>query len=569
MPGRDQCPGNHEAVTNTMTHPSRKDAQVFARRHLGIGRLRPGQEAAILAVLEGRNTLAIMPTGSGKSAIYQVAGGLMERLVLVISPLIALQQDQVERLRPIDPEWAAMLNSSLTDAERGDVLERVRSGDLTFLFLAPEQLDNDETFQILARGKPALVVVDEAHCVSDWGHDFRPDYLHLGDRISALGGPTILALTATATPNVQREIIERLAMRDPEVLVHDFDRPNIHLSVQRFTGDDEKLVAVLDEITGSDLPGIVYAATRNATEEIADALAERGIEARAYHAGLKGSDREAIQNAFMNDDIHVIVATIAFGMGIDKRNVRFVYHYDVSSSLDSYYQEIGRAGRDACPARATLFYAPEDIEQRRFQSGAGQLVPDEVEPVVRELRRKRKPTDPTELKAAHELTDTKLNRVIDRLDDIEAISLHTDGQVELTARTEDPEELAQRAADAQGTLRQYEHSRLEMMRQYTDLETCRRAFLLRYFNQDAPARCEACDNCRSGRTAQAQVRSQVFPDNADVTHAEWGDGKVLHNDDDTVTVRFDSVGYKTLAVDIVQRDNLLTLRETAPASQGG
>ncbi len=438
-----------------------------------------------------------------------------------------------------------------------------------FSFSRPNSWTTTRPLSYLTRGKPALVVVDEAHCVSDWGHDFRPDYLHLGDRIRALGQPTTLALTATATPNVKREIIERLAMRDPEVLVRDFDRPNIHLSVQRFKNHAEKLAALLNELTDSDLPGIVYAATRSATEEIAAALAERGIEARAYHSGLKGSEREAIQDAFMNDGIHVIVATIAFGMGIDKPNVRFVYHYDASSSLDAYYQEIGRAGRDGRPARAILFSAPEDIELRRFQSGAGQLVPDEVEPVVRELRRKRKPADPTALRAANELTDTKLNRVIDRLDDIEAVSLDTDGRVELTARNESPEELAQRAAEAQGSLRRYEHSRLEMMRQYTGLETCRRAFVLRYFNQDAPARCEACDNCGSGRTEQAQIGIQAFPDNADVTHAEWGDGKVMHNNLDTITVRFDSVGYKTLAVDLVQRHNLLRLKETTPASQGG
>ena len=550
-----------------MTKLTKRSVRDFAKTHLGLEELRPGQEEAILATLRHRDTLAIMPTGSGKSAIYLIAGGLLDGLTLVISPLIALQRDQVETLREIDPGWAVELNSALSGSERDDVLKRIRKGDITFLFLAPEQLESDETFAAVRAAEPSLIVIDEAHCVSDWGHDFRPDYLHLGPKIAELGQPTILALTATAAPRVQVEITERLGMRDANIIVHDFDRPNIHLAVQRFHDDDGKLEMLLDAVAGHEKPGIVYAARRKDTEAIASALEKRGVRARAYHAGLKSSERDAIQDAFMADQVEVIVATIAFGMGIDKANVRFVHHYDISESIDSYYQEIGRAGRDGEPADAMLFYVPEDLRLRRFQSGAGQIVEDEVEQVIREIERAGEPVDPSTLKTRErgDLSDTSLTRILDRLEEVGAIAMNADGMVEATDAKAEPEAVAREAVEAHSSLRQYEHSRVEMMRQYADLETCRRAFVLRYFDQDAPERCDNCDNCESGRTEEAQVEHQHFPDNATVTHSEWGDGKVMQNEEDTITVRFDSVGYKTLAVDLVEREGLLTLKEKAGA----
>ena len=550
-----------------MAKPTKKDAREFAKTHLGLDELRPGQEEAIMAVLRGRDTLAIMPTGSGKSAIYQVAGGLLGGLALVISPLIALQHDQVESLDAMETGLAVELNSALSDSQREQVLDEVRNGEVRFLFLAPEQLQNDDTLAALRAARPKLVVIDEAHCISEWGHDFRPDYLHLGAKVADLGCPTLLALTATAAPRVQAEIVERLGMEQPKLVVQDFDRPNIHLAVRHFRDDAEKLAALLEDVGESERPGIVYAARRRDTEEIAEALRERGIAASAYHAGLKASERDAIQDAFMADELEVIVATIAFGMGIDKPNVRFVWHYDISDSLDSYYQEIGRAGRDGDPADALLFYVPEDLDLRRFQSGAGQVVPDEVEQVIRELGQAAGPVDPSTLGARESLSDTALTRILERLADVDAIEMDADGIVEASSPDGDPAEIAERAVEAQGELRQYEASRLEMMRQYADLETCRRAFLLRYFDQDAPERCGRCDNCETGRTDATTVENQHFPDNAEVTHAEWGNGKVIKNEAETITVRFDTVGYKTLAVDLVEKRDLLTLNGEADESQ--
>jgi ATP-dependent DNA helicase RecQ len=233
---------------------------------------------------------------------------------------------------------AVELNSALSDSRRQQVLDEVRDGEIRFLFLAPEQLQNDDTLSALADAPPKLVVIDEAHCISEWGHDFRPDYLHLGPKIAELGHPTILGLTATAAPRVQGEIVERLGMEKPKLVVQDFDRPNIHLAVRHFRDDDEKLAAVLDAVVEREKPGIIYAARRRDTEAIAEALRERGVPASAYHAGLKASEREAIQDAFMADELEVIVATIAFGMGIDKPNVRFVWHYDISDSPDYHSQ---------------------------------------------------------------------------------------------------------------------------------------------------------------------------------------------------------------------------------------
>ena len=544
-----------------MATPSRKDIRRFAKKQLGLEELRPGQEEAIASTLRNRDTLAVMPTGSGKSAIYQIAGWMTPGLTVVISPLIALQRDQVETLQEIDATSAMELNSTLSASARTDVFRHIEAGDVEFLFIAPEQLANDETFDALQAAGPSLVVVDEAHCVSEWGHDFRPEYLHLGAKIDELGAPTILALTATAAPPVQNEIVERLGMQNPNVIVQDFDRPNIHLAVRHFHDDATKRDALVDAVVASKGTGIVYVATRDGTEEIADVLNDQGVRASAYHAGLKSSERDAIQDAFMGDEVDVIVATIAFGMGIDKADVRFVYHHDISESVDSYYQEIGRAGRDGEPAEAILFYAPEDLGLRRFQSGAGELELEEVEPILEGIEEATAPVARDDLQAESSLPAAKLTRALDRLEAVGAVTIDADGDVEATDPDADREAIIDDAVTSQNDLRQYAQSRVEMMRQYADQERCRREFLLSYFDQDAPDRCGNCDNCEAGFTNDAHDESLRFPDNALVNHDTWGEGKVMRTEGETVTVRFDSVGYKTLAIDLVEKEGLLTLRD--------
>src|SRR3954447_2724165 len=359
----------------------------FARDVLGYEEFRPGQETAMQAVVAGRDTLAVLPSGAGKTAIYQVAGQLLDGPVVVVSPLIALQHDQVERLAEIEDRAgrAAQLNSSLSASGQREVLESVEDGTVRFLFLAPEQLAKPEVVEAVRDAKPALFVVDEAHCVSAWGHDFRPDYLRLGGVVEQLGHPIVLALTATAAPPVRAEIVERLGMLDPEVVVAGFDRPEIRLEVEQHADATGKDAAVLDrvlaEVGEGHVPGIVYSATRRSTEEVAAALADRGLRARPYHAGLRKADREDTQRAFMDDELDAVVATTAFGMGIDKPDTRFVLHAEPADSLDSYYQEIGRAGGDGDPALAVLVYRQEDLGLRRFFA-AGAPAEEELQQVA-------------------------------------------------------------------------------------------------------------------------------------------------------------------------------------------
>lgn len=356
-----------------MPRKSKKDLHKIAQERFGYDSLHPGQIAALQSILDGHDTLAVMPTGSGKSAIYQMAAYLMPGATVIVSPLVALQQDQVDSIAHHDVGEAALVNSTLKTGEREAAFAELEAGDLEFLFLAPEQFSNPETIDRLQAVQPSLFVIDEAHCISEWGHDFRPDYLRLNSVIHALGQPRILALTATAAPPVRTEIIDRLEMQNPKTIVQGFDRPNINLSVMRFEDDTEKQDSLIRWVSQAKKPGIVYVATRKRAESIAQTLQEAGVNAIFYHGGMKGDDRHQAQIQFMEDQAAVIVATTAFGMGVDKANVRFVAHYDISSSIDSYYQEIGRAGRDGEPAKAQLFYNPADLNIRRFFASGGQI----------------------------------------------------------------------------------------------------------------------------------------------------------------------------------------------------
>jgi ATP-dependent DNA helicase RecQ len=358
------------------------EIQKLAREKLGIEELHPGQLEAIEAVLGGRDTLAVMSTGYGKSAIYQLAGELLGKPTIVVSPLIALQRDQVEAIEEhISPGEAAELNSTVSAKKRHELIAALERGEHEFVLLAPEQLAKPEVLAELAATEPSLLVIDEAHCISEWGHDFRPDYLQLGAFAERLGRPTILALTATASPPVRREIIERLGMEDPAQVIRGFDRPNLHFAVRRFSEAQGKEEALVKAVAEAPKPGIVYIATRKASEDLAGALQAAGVKAEAYHAGLPSKHRGEIQDRFMADDVDVIVATTAFGMGIDKPNVRFVFHAGPSDSIDSYYQEVGRAGRDGDPGEIVLFYRPEDEGIRRFLGSAGGVDGEDLEAV--------------------------------------------------------------------------------------------------------------------------------------------------------------------------------------------
>lgn len=529
----------------------------IAQEKFGYDRLHPGQREAIQSVLDGCDTLAVMPTGSGKSAIYQMAGLLKEGATVVVSPLIALQRDQVESINALELGGAALVNSTLKDSERQAVFEQLRQGELEFIFLAPEQFERDDTLAALHDSDISLFVVDEAHCISEWGHDFRPDYLKLGSIAAQLGKPTLLALTATAAPPVREEIVTRLRMRDPRVIVHGFDRPNIWLTVRKFDDEADKRAALVEQVVQAAKPGIIYAATRKRAEEVAAALIEAGVGAVAYHAGLKAKQRDMIQSEFMNDQHEVIVATTAFGMGIDKPNVRFVYHYDISDSVDSYYQEIGRAGRDGQPAEAILFYCQKDLGIRRFFAGSGQLDVDELEQIIRALRRRRTPVTLGQLRDAFDLSESRLTLILSRLSEVGLISVSPEGTVQATEQRDDVAVALEAATVAQAGRKQFEQSRLEMVRGYAEVRDCRREYLLNYFGESLSEPCGHCDNCAAGITVVEQSTDQPYPLNSRVLHDSWGAGLVLRYEGDKMVILFDKVGYKTLATDFVQQNGLL------------
>ena len=531
-----------------------RDLRRIARERFGYEDLLPGQEEAMRAVTEGADTLVVMPTGSGKSAIYQVPALLIDGPTLIVSPLIALQRDQVEGLRDDGSRDAALLNSTLPDAERESTLDAFAARDLEYLMVAPEQLADPQLVARLSEGKPSLFVVDEAHCISSWGHDFRPDYLRLAAVARELGRPPILALTATAAPIVRDEIVNALGMQDPCVIVQGFDRPNIHLSVQHFADEQVKVDALYEAAADADKPGIVYVATRREAEDLAGRLWTKGVQAVYYHGGMTRREREEAQEAFMNGSFEVVVATSAFGMGIDKPDVRFVFHAAPPDSLDSLYQEVGRAGRDGKPARAVLFYRSEDLGLRRFFVGGNGGRPELIESVVAAVSGKKVEVDA--LAEELDVTRRALTGAINLLTRLGAAELRTDGTVAVRDDIS-PGDAAELARRAEETRRRIEDTRIDMVRQYAETTTCRRRMILTYFGEDVHDNCGHCDNCDSGRSKASAPEPGRIPANTPVRHEVFGRGHVVRDEGERLVVLFEAHGYKTLAASLVRDQGLL------------
>jgi ATP-dependent DNA helicase RecQ len=528
----------------------------IARDRFGYERLWPGQERGMSSVLDGRDTLVVMPTGSGKSAIYQVTTLLLEGPAVVVSPLIALQRDQVASLDTVGDAPAAQANSTQSKAQRERVLEGLEAGSLEFLLLAPEQFSTRDTLEELRRSKPSLLVVDEAHCISAWGHDFRPEYLRLGAVAETIGRPPILALTATASPVVRDEIIERLGMKSPEVIVTGFDRPNLHLEVQRFSDRRAKRAAFLEQIQEAGPPGIVYVARRRSAEELAGALWERGVSSVYYHGAMTRKERDEAQRAFMNDEFDVVVATTAFGMGIDKPNIRFVWHFDIPDSIDSLYQEIGRAGRDGEPARAVLLYASQDLGLRRFFAASGTLDAAELKSVAEVVRASSRSMTRREIRDATGLSRPKVTAALAQLEGWGFLTISPEGVTTPAGDAIDAEVAVAEAARAAEAHARIEDSRVEMVRTYAETADCRRELVLDYFGEPFEGPCGNCDNCERGSSV-ADRTDLPFDLNARVVHEQWGEGSVVRYEGEKVFVLFDDMGYKSLSLDVVDERGLL------------
>jgi ATP-dependent DNA helicase RecQ len=352
------------------TRPAIEDARAALQTHFGYPDFRPGQARAVSAVLEGRDTLVILPTGGGKSICYQVPALLLPGLTVVVSPLISLMKDQVDALTARGLP-ATFVNSTLSSGEVSERLARAQRGELKLLYVAPERFDFANTAERIARMGVSLLALDEAHCISEWGHDFRPSYLRMAHVRERLGNPPVVALTATATPEVRKDIARQLKLRDAETVITGFDRVNLRYHVVPTRSDDEKDAALVRAIREAEGLAVVYASTRRAVDRVARVLEKARIPSVAYHAGLDDRHRKDVQEAFMREDVRAIVATNAFGMGIDKPNVRLVIHHAMPGTLEAYYQEAGRAGRDGLPSDCVLLHSfPDRFTHEFFIKGA-------------------------------------------------------------------------------------------------------------------------------------------------------------------------------------------------------
>jgi ATP-dependent DNA helicase RecQ len=540
----------------------------------------PGQRESLEAVLGGRDVIAVLPTGGGKTLVFQLAGLLLDGTTVVATPLLALMHDQVRRLREDSHLPVAALSGNLRGVEREQVLHDLADGAYGFVFSTPEQLSRPDVRAALGRCPVDLFCVDEAHCISEWGFDFRPAYRELAAAKDAMGTPPVLALTATAPETVRRDVARELGLRDPLVIARGFDRPNLHFTVVRVTDPDRRdrqLHALLGEV---DTPAVVYCTTRREAEDTAMALrdlastgdAPRSVRVGHYHGGMDRQTREAVQNAFLADDLDVLCATSAFGMGIDKPDIRTVIHHTMPDSVESYWQEAGRAGRNGKPSDCVLMFRPEDRAAHEH------------------LHRRSRPSESTLAKMLHvisriehatpmadvvtricEIAEVARSGAVSLIEDLDRFGYLTGFRSGIRWRG-DPQQAMEELAHHHERQVEIEWSRLDMVAGYAESSGCRRRFLLNYLGDEYPAElCLRCDNCLrtarqrsfddwdpdAERTRVSAARSGPFAPGETVVHPQWGAGTVQRIEGEVVVVRFDAVGYRSMHTPTVMERGLL------------
>lgn len=474
------------------------DLTALLRERFGFAEFRPAQQQVIDTVMAGHSVLAVMPTGSGKSLCYQLPALALPGLTLVVSPLIALMKDQVDQLNQLGLP-ATVINSTVSREQQRSRLEQAIAGKIKLLYIAPERFQNDEFRAGLARVKVSLLAVDEAHCISLWGHDFRPDYLRLRRVIDELKSPAVLALTATATPAVRRDILSQLGIEGAAQVVSGFDRANLYLEVREVATSAEKIRSIVDLARWAPI-GIVYAGTRKNVEEIHGNLRRAGIETAAYHAGLGVPERKAVQDRFMQSSACVIVATNAFGMGIDRSQVRFVVHADIPDSVEAYYQEIGRAGRDGDPARCLLLFNYADKWIPEFFIDSSHPPADILKYVFGKLcRAGRRDVIGEDWRKLSSTKDHRFHAsvaLLQRFGYIEKI--HTqEGRGVRVLKSDDPGLKAINFQDLEAR-REFEYKKFGVMLNYASRfrKHCYRSFILSYFGEwNRNRECGNCSRC--------------------------------------------------------------------------
>ncbi len=559
---------NPTLLNNGARAARRNKISKLLRSIFGVERLRDGQQQVIDSVLDGQDTLAIMPTGSGKSLCYQIPARMLDGTTVVVSPLISLMKDQLEKLESMGIR-AAQVNSSLNREEEQAALEGIRSTDHEIVFCTPERLSNPEFLEVLKQVKIALVVIDEAHCISHWGHDFRPAYLEMAASIDALGKPPVLALTATATADVMADIGKQLGRARMHVVNTGIYRPNLHYAVSQVTNNDERYARARELVQQSQGVGIVYAATVKAAEEMLEILESAGESVTIYHGKLAASERKVNQDLFMAGERRVMVATNAFGMGIDKPDTRFVIHLQLPANLEAYYQESGRAGRDGEDADCTLLYYQDDKRLQQFFLVKHYPTGNDLKmiyDVVCELAQNGKPTSDTIDDAIDELASSKLKVCLKLLKDGKL--LRQNRKLEFLVTAGEPkagifEELSNIYAQKQ----ERDREALDQMVAYAVSGFCRWKVLLDYFEDEVEGfeHCCKCDNCKNppavaeitirddefGLLEEAADEGPQFEPGAQVRVPRFDLGTVTGMAGDQVTIVFPDQSSRTFLVDFV------------------